>query len=167
MKWLSVGAVVLVTFVMTMANPDLLGSNKFIVELASHELVSILVVILTVTMASVANIHLALGRLNKRLTSNNIDISQQISGAREELSENAWYMFGSFIVLIFVLILKSWAESLFWISACHSIVLIILALNMAILFDIYKSVYMLASLDEPPHPGQSGEDGSEVGGNHR
>jgi hypothetical protein len=166
MKWISVAGVALVTFVMTLAKPELLGINKFIDQLVSHELVAILVVILTVTMASVANIHLALGRLNKSLRVNNINIDGKIADARTELSENAWYLFYSFIILIGVLIAKGWASTVFWVSACHSVALIILALNMAILYDIYISVYMLTSLDEPPHPGQSGEDGSQVGGNH-
>jgi len=166
MKWLALTVVAILTFVATGLEPELLARNKFLDALVSHELVSILVVVLTVTMASVANVHLALGRLKKSLLQRGLDISKEIAEARTELSENAWYLFGSFCLLIVTLIIKGSVVSDFWLSAAHSVALVILAFNLAVLYDIYVSVYMLTALDEPAHPGQSGEDGSELNSDH-
>ena len=163
MKWFIVALVALTSALTSAVCPEFLGENTFLEELVSHELVSILVVILTVTMASVANIHLALGRFEKSMSEQGIDVKNLIADARMELSENAWYIFGSFCVLIVVLILKGSTESIFWISAYHSVALVIIALNLAILYDIYKSVYLLVSMDAPSHNGQHGDDGSEIG----
>lgn len=166
MKWLAVAIVALILFVAVIAAPDLLATNAFINELASHELVSVLVVILTVTMASVANIHLALGRLKKKFKENGNNIDGLVKEARKELSENAWYLFGAFCILIIVLVIKGSAATPSVIAICHAIALLILTLNLVILYDIYKSVYLLTSLDEPAHPGQAGDDGSDVRGDH-
>ncbi|CDX17669.1 conserved membrane hypothetical protein [Mesorhizobium plurifarium] len=167
MKWPIVAIVTLSSFSVAVLKPEWLAKNTFLASLVSYELVSILIVILTVTMASVANIHLALGRLKKSLADKGVDIGEQISGARRELSENAWYLFGSFCILLVDLLFKGSLEpeSIFWIAMTHAIAIVILTVNLAILYDIYISVYMLTSLDEPPHPGQSG-DGSEIGDGH-
>lgn len=164
MKWMSIFLVAISAFISTMARPELLAENDFLKAIASHEIVSILVVILTVTMASVANIHLALGRLKNTMADAGKDISDQIADARVELSDNAWYLFGAFCLLIIVLLFKGWVSNIYYISAFNGIILTIIALNLAILFDIYSSVYLLTSLDNPPHPGQNGNDGSEVSG---
>ncbi|MFK8034356.1 MAG: hypothetical protein AB8B94_09455 [Hyphomicrobiales bacterium] len=151
------------TTVTTLLRPELLAKNSFLNSIASHEILGILIVILTVTMASIGNIHLSLGRIRGKLAERGKDISAEISLARTELSENAWYLFGAFCIMIVALVVKGSTQIIFWVSAVHSLVLIVLVLNLAILYDIYRSVFMLSALDDIIYPGQSGDDGSDAG----
>lgn len=165
MKWSALTIVTLLTTVVTFLRPEFLAENRFLNSIASHEIVGILIVILTVTMASIGNIHLTLGRIRGKFAEKGKDISTDISLARTELSENAWYLFGAFCILIIALIVKGSTQIVFWISAVHSLVLIVLVLNLAILYDIYRSVFMLSALDDIIYPGQSGDYGSDAGNN--
>ncbi|PWE52292.1 hypothetical protein DEM27_31625 [Metarhizobium album] len=161
MKWLILLAVTFSVILATCVNPELLAKNTFLQGLVTHELLSILVVLLTITMASVANIHLALGRLKNNLKASGVDLTANIIRARGELSRNAWSMFASFCVLLVVLFVKGGVVSAIWISACHAAAIIIVTFNLLVLYDIYISIFMLTSLDVSPHSGQQGEDGSE------
>lgn len=165
MKWVVVTLAVFCCFVSTFSEPKLLAENTFMIELTTHEIVSILVVFLTVTMASIANIHLSLSRLKSELSARGADVDDEIAGARNELSSNAWTLFGLFCVLLILLLVKGGIEDTFWMSAIHGGVIIIIVLNLVILYDLYSSVYDLTSLDLPPiiHPGENGEDIPEIG----
>jgi hypothetical protein len=162
MKWLVFTAVTFASVITTCVNPKLLSENTFLTELVSHEILSMLVVLLTITMASVANIHLALGKLKNSLLAKGVDITPNIQRARGQLSRNAWSMFASFCVLLVVLLIKGHVTTEFWIAACHAAAIIIVSFNLLILYDIYISTFMLTSLDTSPHDGQRGEDGSEI-----
>lgn len=161
MKWIAVLLAALLCFVVSFYDPAIIGTNAFINAMVSYELVSILVVILTVTLASVANIHLALGRVKRQLAEQGKDITPQVRVARRELSENAWVLFGAFCLLWVVLFVKGeTAQNVVWLTVCHSFAIMIVVISLAILYDIYRSVYRLTELDFPAHSGQS-DDGAE------
>ncbi|WP_312419767.1 hypothetical protein [Shinella sp.] len=162
MKYFVLSLVTLCVVIATSVRPELLASNTFLQGIVSHEIVSILIVLLTITLASVANIHLALGRLKATLAAKGIDITPNIVRARSELSRNAWGMFSSFCLLLVVLVVRGAVISVFWISACHAAVIVIVTFNLLVLYDIYASIFMLTSLDVSPHAGQQGDDGSDA-----
>lgn len=165
MKWITVLISVLASFLLTMINPKILAENTFLNEIASHEIVSILVVLLTVTMASIANIHLTLSRLNSELRARGVSVDGEIQSARKELTSNAWSLFGLFCVLLVLLLIKGGVSSLFWLSIVHGGVIVIVVVNLVILYDLYTSVYELTSLDIGAriYPSETGDDGSEIG----
>lgn len=163
MKWPMILISLLSLIVLTAYDPRILSDNRFLTSIISHEILPILVVILTVTMASVANIHLAMGRMKSSLLAKGVDISAEIADARREVSENAWVLFGSFCICVIVLFIKGAIEDseYTYISICNSAVILVFVLNLVILYDIYGSIYALTSLDEPAvHNGQA-NDGAE------
>lgn len=158
MKWIILTFFVLSTVIITFASPEVLANNKFLDEIVSHELVAILIVILTVTMASVANIHLSLGRIRIRLLEKGLDIKNDISLARSELSENAWYIFYAFCMLLVSLFIKSHFSNVYVNSLVNSFGVVVFIFNMLVMYDIYKSVYLLSSLDDLLYTSPSAKD---------
>lgn len=148
MKWSFLTLLVYLLVVLSLAHPEILASNKFLNQVISHELIAILVVILTVTMASVANIHLSLGKLRIRLLEKGVDVREDIRLARVELSDNAWYMFYAFCSVIISLVVKSHFESIYVDSFVNAFGVLVFIFNLLVLHDIYKSVYLISSLDD-------------------
>ena len=62
-KFIILVAFILFCSVSTVVKPEFLANNVFLVEFVNQELLALLAVILAITFASVANIHLALNRI--------------------------------------------------------------------------------------------------------
>src|SRR5690606_20238008 len=118
--------------------------NAFI----SHEAVAVLIVILTITLASVANIHLALSRINRNLLRIGVTATVEIRAARRELNQNAWTLFWAFIACGGLLLIKGqWTSDLTILSFVHGGVLVIFAINLLALHDIYSAIYRLVTFE--------------------
>jgi len=145
MKWFIIWCVTVSSFISTCLYPTFLTENSFLEKLASPEILSILIVVLTVTLASAANIHLALGRIEKLYLRKGRDVKNQIAEARRELSVNVWHLFGSFCAMLICLLIKGYARNVHVLAGCNSAAIIVITMNLAILYDIYASLYLLAS----------------------
>lgn len=135
------------------AHPDWLSKNTLLATMMTHELISILVVILTVTLASVANIHLAITRMTMSSQGDRDVVRLVASEVRKEINDNAWTIFWSFVAAILVLIWKgAFPNNEFIVAACHAIGLIVVMLNVLVLHDLYRATFKLAAAD-PSGPG--------------
>lgn len=84
----------------TICHPSLLANNKFLMAFISHELLGLLAVIMTITFASVANIHLTISRLVAQAPAEKREAARAaIADTRAELNSNAWLLFWAFVEL--------------------------------------------------------------------
>jgi hypothetical protein len=157
--------------VATLCKPDFLGGNSFLDSLVGPELLSLLAVILSITFASVANIHLALNRIIRRAFGDVHEGQEAARPSREQINSNAWLLFYAFLVCAAALFLKSLAPDSDTIkSAMNGVAIGSLLVNVLVFRDIYSTIFQLAESDlavkgaEPPEldpdsPGAE-EDGS-------
>lgn len=128
--------------------PEWLHANAFLKNFISHELVSLLAVVLTVTLASVANIHLAINRIVARYLSHNAEQKAVAEAIKSEIKGNAWVIFYSFIAAIVILFIKGLNESdLLVVAICNAAMLWILLLNLLCILDIYRVIYGVVDLE--------------------
>jgi hypothetical protein len=81
----------------TVCNPEFLAKNSFLESFVTHEILGILAVIMTVTFASVANIHFYITRIVGKAYGADLNKGQRKADApRSELNTNAWLLFWCF-----------------------------------------------------------------------
>lgn len=125
--------------------PYWLADNKFLDDFISSEIVAVLVLILTITFASVANIHLTLTRISSL-----VDDSAAIGKIRKRINRSASLILWSFIFAILMLIVKGWSlGNVYLVALSHGACLLILLLNVLILHTIYRSVFWLSKVNIP------------------
>lgn len=131
--------------------PGLLAGNKFLEAFATHEVLSFLVVILTITLASVANIHLTVHQSQARIVDQAAreKLEREAAGPlRAETKSSAWLLFWGLIVCIVAAFVKGvWPDSQFVLSLAHGTVVIIVILNFVVLYDIYETVFALVGVE--------------------
>jgi hypothetical protein len=142
-------AYVLFVAVATLCKPDFLASNEFLKDFVGSELLSLLAVILAITFASVANIHLALNQIIARVYEKNIEHGQVKAGEiRKEINSNAWLLFYAFLACAAVLFFKAlFSDNDYVLSAMNGIALGTLLVNVLVFHDIYSTVFALAASD--------------------
>ena len=125
-----------------------LHSNEFLKEFISHELISLLAVVLTVTLASVANIHLAINRIVANYLSHSAEQKKVAEKIKAEIKGNAWVIFWSFAVAIVILFVKGLNQSdPLIVAVCNASMLWILLLNLLCILDIYRVIYGVVDLE--------------------
>lgn len=124
-----------------------LSDNVFLNQFISHEILSIMAIILTVTIASVANIHLAINRfVSERLTKNPVAAAAADS-VKKELRQDCWMIFCAFVSVIFLLIWKgAQPENAVTIAVVHGASLWILIMFLLVLLDVYQVVFAFANI---------------------
>lgn len=127
--------------------PNVLADNGFLNGLMGPDLVAVLVVVLTITFASVANVHLSIGRL----VSNAADKATAMAAARRarsELNSNAWLIFWAFLVAMIALVLNGALPGNAHVDAVTTAVcLTVILLNGLVMHDIYRSIFLLVASD--------------------
>ena len=153
--------VILIAFILffavsTVSKPEFLATNNFLQEFFTHEILALLAVILAITFASVANIHLALNRIVMRAFGRSSIGEQAAQPVRQEINSSAWWLFWGFIACALSLIVKgSMPDHIYIVSAMNGIGLTVLVLNVLIFYDIYQAIFKIAG------SGVGGNDGSE------
>jgi hypothetical protein len=141
-------AFVAIVGAMVVCQPTWLADNEFLKSVMTHELLGLLVVILTITFASVANIHLAITRMVSSAGQNRDAANESARGIRREINSNAWTIFAAFIVAVGSLLWKgAFPHNVFIVAASHAIGLIVIMVNVLILHDIYRAIFGLAGAD--------------------
>lgn len=126
------------------SRPHWLSDNTFLDTFISHEIIAVLVVILTITFASVANIHLSLNRLAEASPRR----KQQIGEIRKEINSEAWVIFWSFIVCVIALVTKGAADgNPYVVAASHAVGAVVLLLNLLVLHTIYRAIFALVAAE--------------------
>lgn len=146
-RWCCLIGLTTVVIAMTVVHPRLLANNKFLDAFVSHEILALLIVILTITLASIGNIHLTLSRIVRRFKSH-AEGELAAAPARQELDSNAWSLFWAFVACVVVLLVKGgFPTDAYIVSLMNGFALVILAFNMAVLHDIYSTVFDLVRQD--------------------
>lgn len=132
----------------TIYQPGLFGENKFLEAFVTFEILNILAVIVTVTLASVAHIHITLNRIFKKLFRNTPNGIKKIQSVRKEINQNAWFLmllFGACCLLLFV---KGACEYIWIKSLTNGLASVILLANILVLYDIHSTIYKCVQLEE-------------------
>jgi hypothetical protein len=147
---------------LTVKFPELLGKNSFLNGFASHEVMSFLIVVLTITLASVANIHLNMTETLQRALPDP-EARKRVekivgSGFRAEINSSAWLLFWAFIGCAIGLLIKGqWDKNIYVLSVVHGFTITIVVLNLLVLRDLYRTIYNMAAnpIPTPPKDDQS------------
>lgn len=146
-KWCALIGMATVVAVLTIVHPTILAKNQFLDSFVSHEILALLIIILTITLASVGNIHLTISRLTARFN-NKSEGELAATSARAELNSSAWSLLWSFVVCVSILLIKgSFTKIDHIVSIANGFALIILAFNMMVLHDIYTTIFDLVKQD--------------------
>lgn len=145
---------------MLVCKPSWLSDNTFLKDFVSFEILSLLAVILTVTLASVANIHLSINRIIVKHFSGRAEHARAAEEIKSEIKQNAWVIFYSFFFAVLLLFVKGLNESETLIVAiCNGAMLWILLLNLMCILDIYRVIYGIVDLESSlePSPPKAGD----------
>lgn len=133
-------------------HPCVLATNKFLDAFVSHEIMAFLIVILTITFASVANIHLTVGRMQGAIRDENARDSLEQQFARplkDDTRSSAYLLFWVFCIMALLLVFKGqFSENAYAKSFVHSAGILAVTLNAVVLYDIYQTVFALVSQPE-------------------
>ena len=147
--WVLVIVSIGVVIVISICKPELLVNNQFLKNFINHELLNILAVIVTVTAASTANIHLAFNRVEEKIKKNDY-----FKYARQEVNHGAIFLILLFLILVVLLIVRSYfLHNMNVVSFINGISLIILLVNILVLLDVTLTVFAI-------HPIASDSDGT-------
>lgn len=117
--------------------PDWIGDqNQFLRDFVNHEYLNILGVILAITLASLSQLHLALGRLQGKLGADGL------ADIRAEIKSSAVWLILGFILGLLAIILKPliiFGEA--GAASINAFCMIILLFYILILADITLSVF--------------------------
>ncbi len=138
-------AFIAITGSTAVVRPEALADNKFLNGLMGPDLVSVLVVVLTITFASVANVHLSISRLVAK-ASDRATANHAAEHARAELNSNAWSIFWAFLVALIALFVNGEFPHDKEIDALTTAVcLTVVIFNGLVMHDLYRSIFLLAS----------------------
>ncbi|WP_454798559.1 hypothetical protein [Novosphingobium lindaniclasticum] len=130
---------------LSVSRPSVLPKNDFVKAFMGPDLVSVLVVALTITFASVANIHLTISRMIG--SASNKDAAEKAARkVRSEINSNAWTIFWAFGVALTCLFVygaypKDETIRSLCITGCSAIII----LNGLVMHDLYRSIFILVS----------------------
>ncbi len=125
--------------------PEWLSANTFLDGFVNHEILALFAVVLTVTLASVANIHLSINRMIAHSFSNDAIAREMANKIKSEIRDNSRIIFFSFFAALFALIIKGLMPSeAIHISAVNGFLIWVLVLNLLTIMDVYNVVYGLS-----------------------
>lgn len=146
-------AAALFVSVAILCKPEFFSSNTFLVGFVNHEVISLMAVILTVTLASVANIHLAINRLVKERFDNSSEAISLASDVKSELRQNCWFIFWGFLCAIILVFAKgALPANPTAIAIVHGAISWILLLYVMCMMDVYQVVFGIVSMDKASQP---------------
>ncbi len=143
--------------------PNILANNKFLLEFSGPNMIAVLVIIMTITFASVANIGLTVSRIQgsiKDATERQRVRDEIADPLRAETRSSAWLLFAATAAAFAISLAKGWAaENIHILSLSHGLSLTILMIFGMVLYDIYSTIFELVGLatevgaDEGDHGG--------------
>ncbi len=117
-----------------------LSNNTFLMDFIGYEVLAIMAIILTVTLASVANINLSINQMvanSPRKDDKNFQ--DAANDVKREVKETAWYIFWGFVGTTIVLLVKGLNEQHdIVIAVSNGLIVWVLFLYIACMHDIYS-----------------------------
>jgi len=122
----------------TLLNDD----NKFLHDFINYELLGVMVVILTITLASIAQLHLEFNRIEERYKRRNALIK-----SRQGIKISAYYLIFLFLAATLLVTLKPLLAKEDWsVTIFNGLGLVILLWNILILLELTITTFSI-----PPH----------------
>ncbi|WP_271185254.1 hypothetical protein [Maricaulis virginensis] len=163
--------------------PAWLSENSFLDSFVSHEIMAFLIVVLTITFASVANLHLSLARTIERLVTSPerraVVDKEYAEPLRADLNSSAWLLFWAFVVCAISLVVKGqFDDNDHVVAFVHAVAVEVTIINGLVLHDIYRTVFIVIkaatvsgahdapmepSAQDSPPAAESSESSSESG----
>lgn len=106
--------------------------NKFLLNFVNHELINVLGVILAITLASAAQIHLAFNRIEERYK-----VRNALEKSRRELRQDTYWLIALFLIGVAIAVVKPICGDSRYVAGFF---------NMAALFILLFHVLLLISL---------------------
>lgn len=132
-------AAVVVWIVLSCVVPDVLSDkNTFLKGFVTHELLGFLGVIVTITLASAANLHLKLNELEEKIQ------KQVFSKTRSMVKKSAYWLIGMLLIALLLVVIKpvvansNTVESIF-----NGAALLVVFFNILVLIDLTQSAFSL------------------------
>lgn len=142
-----------VSIVISTVKPNWVSDqNVFLSNFVTHEFLNLLGVILAITLASTAQIHLAFNRIEERYK-----VSDGLPKSRADLRKATYWLIGLFVAAVVLVVLKpvacggETAQAFFNMGA-----LLILVWQILILISLTQLVYAI-----PPHIGNGERNSSD------
>lgn len=122
--------------------PGILAENSFLKGFINHELLNTMAVIVTITIATIATIHLWFNELEDKH-------DKKVFGrARREINSGAFWLIGLFAGSVLLLIVRAYfGGNLLEISLFNGFAIIILMTTILVLIDIMSVVRSLTPND--------------------
>jgi peptidoglycan/LPS O-acetylase OafA/YrhL len=116
--------------------------NKFFKDFVNQELLSVMGVVVTITLASAANLHLEINKLQD-------EIDEDFAEARTAIRLSAYSLIGAFIVAGALVMIKPTApEDQMTTALFNSGAIVILVFSAALLADLTAAVFDIPPLKE-------------------
>lgn len=129
---------------MSVCNPSILAKNEFLAGFINQEILSIMAVIMTISIASIATIHIWFNELEDKHG------KKVFGAARREINQAAFYFIGLFVAQLGCLIIRSlpiFRGSDVAISLFNGLSLLLLLSSVLTLLDIMGVVRALTPSD--------------------
>jgi anaerobic C4-dicarboxylate transporter len=141
--------------------PRLLGNNSFLAAYVTHEILSLLAVTMTITFASVANIHLSITRAIQTAVPDQVKRAEveakHGTPMRKEINSSAWLLFWTFLItFIAVLVKGTFSTQEYVLSLVHGVGVVATIINLLVIRDIYRTTFYMAS--DPASAGVNADD---------
>lgn len=131
--------------------PSILASNGFLRSFITYEIMPFLIVILTITFASVAQIHLSVSTTQTSIK--DAETRKKIEDnfakpLRAETQSSAWLLFWALVICTISLLVKGEYPKVEAVqSATNGIGLLVLITNAVVLYDIYSTIFALVGIE--------------------
>ena len=142
----------------SVSRPDILAENEFLKAFMGPDMVSVLIVILTITFASVANIHLSISRM-VGAAKDRARAARAANGVRSQINSNAWVIFWAFLVaMIALFVYGEFPKEEMVRSFATATCLTVLLLNGLVMHDLYRTIFILVTNDPFTPKADDGQD---------
>lgn len=116
----------------------LADQNGFLKNFVNHEFLGLLGVILAITLASIANIHLEFNKIEEKYQ------RKGLGKSRANLRANAFLLIGSFVVGVLIVTVKPIGDSGFTSQAIfNAAALFVLLLHIIVLINITQLIFSM------------------------
>ena len=133
-----------VFIILSATAPDFLADNKFLIGFVNQEILSIMAVIMTISIATIATIHIWFNELEAKHE------KRVFSAARMELNQSAFYFVILFVAQLVCLVVRSFSifeSSKVAVSLFNGASLMLLLLSLVTLLDVLGVVRALTPKD--------------------
>ncbi len=116
------------------------AGNDFFRDFVTHEMLAVLGVIVTITLASSASIHLELNKLEERTAG-------EFPEARRAVKQSCYALVFAFAAAFFVVMAKPWVgDSQQATAAMNSLSILIFLFSLAIMADLTMAIFRIPAI---------------------